>query len=71
MAKFLLLAFAAAVIAYVLYAEYRKRLRAPIAGLIAVLAVTYTVPAVGRAVNTSPTTLMTFNWKAISFHYEL
>lgn len=71
MGTLLLIALAAGVIAYVFYEEYRLRLRAPIIGLIAVLAVSHTMPVVGCAINMSPTTLMTFDWKVYQYQYGL
>lgn len=67
----LIIALAAAVVAYVFYAEHRLRLRAPIVGLIAVLAIAYTVPTVGCAIDLHPTSLMTFDWDVISYQYGL
>ncbi len=71
MGTLLMIALAAAIIAYVFYEEYRLRLRAPIVGLIVVLAVSYTVPAIGCAINLETTSLLTFDWDVISFQYGL
>lgn len=71
MKMLLIVALAATVIAYVFYAEHRLRLRGPIVGLIAVLALSYMVPAVGCAIDLHPVSLMTFDLDVISYQYGL
>jgi hypothetical protein len=61
---------AAAIVFYLLYEERRKPLRVPIMALLALNAVIYFSPHVRCAVNMSPRSYLTFDWKVISFQYD-
>lgn len=57
-------------IVYVLYVGQRKRVRPYLLGLVLLNIVALITPIVGCAVNLSPTSLGTFDWKVVSFQYD-
>jgi hypothetical protein len=67
---FFILVTAATITVYALYNEKRKLLRLPILMLIGLNILIYFSPHVRCAVNISPTSYMTFDWKVINFQYD-
>lgn len=70
MSLILIIAVVVLFILFFLYEEHRKKIRIPIVVLVIVIMATFLSPAVRCAVNMSPASLATFNWKVISFQHE-
>ena len=67
---FIILIAAATIAVYALYNDRRKLLRFPILILLGFNTIIYFSPHVRCAVNMSPISYMTFDWRVISFQYD-